>query len=256
MKKIDLNCDLGESFGDFIMGNDDLILPYVTSANIACGFHAGDPHVMGRTVRLAKENGVAIGAHPGFQDLQGFGRRNLPVSPSQVYDFVLYQIGAMAAFTRANDVQLNHVKPHGALYNMAAKDAELAKAIADAVAAFDSRLILYGLAGSELIRAGKAAGLQTASEGFADRTYLPDGTLTPRSQPNAVIYEAEAAVKQVMQMVEQGKVTTAGGEAIPLHVDTICLHGDNEQAILFSQQLKETLTASGIKISSIQKVRA
>lgn len=254
MKTIDLNCDLGESFGSFVMGNDELILPYVTSANIACGFHAGDPHVMDRTVALAKENNVAIGAHPGFQDIQGFGRRSMPLTPDEVYHLILYQIGAMEAFCRAHDVSLHHVKPHGALYNLAAKDYTLAEAIAKAVKAFDSSLLLYGLAGSELIRAGEDAGLRTASEGFADRTYQQDGTLTPRNQPNAVIHEVDKAVQQVIQMVGQGTVTTVNGDTVKLHVDTICLHGDNEHAILFAQQLHQTLSGNMIEIAKVQRL--
>ncbi|MGM0837088.1 MAG: 5-oxoprolinase subunit PxpA [Bacillota bacterium] len=254
MKTIDLNCDLGESFGSFVMGNDELILPFVTSANIACGFHAGDPHVMDRTVALAKENNVAIGAHPGFQDIQGFGRRSIPLTPDEVYHLVLYQIGAMEGFCRAHDVPLHHVKPHGALYNMAAKDYTLAEAIAKAVKAFDSSLLLFGLAGSEIIRAGKDMGLRTASEGFADRTYQQDGTLTPRNHPNAVIHEVDKAVQQVIQMVEQGTVTAVNGDTVKLHVDTICLHGDNEHAILFAQQLHETLGENMIEIAKVQRL--
>lgn len=252
MKKIDLNCDLGESFGDFIVGNDELVLPFVSSVNIACGFHSGDPHVMRKTVQLAKENGVAIGAHPGFQDLQGFGRRALPLSPSEVYDLILYQIGALDAFCRSSGVRMNHVKPHGALYNLAAKDAKLAEAIATAVASFDSDLILYGLAGSEMIHAGAAAGLQTAAEGFADRTYQEDGTLTSRNQPNALIHDAEVALRQVLQMVGQGTVTTLSGKTVPVKVDTICLHGDNEQAILFAQKLNGRLSTNGMTISPVR----
>ncbi|MGD6834773.1 5-oxoprolinase subunit PxpA [Sutcliffiella halmapala] len=254
MKRIDLNCDLGESFGSFVMGNDELILPFVTSANIACGFHAGDPHVMDRTVALAKKNNVAIGAHPGFQDIQGFGRRSMPLTPDEVYHLVLYQIGAMEAFCRAHDVPLHHVKPHGALYNMAAKDYTLAEAIVKAVKTFDSSLLLFGLAGSELIRAGKDMGLCTASEGFADRTYQQDGTLTSRNQPNAVIHEVDKAVQQVIQMVEHGTVTAVNGDKVKLHADTICLHGDNEHAILFAQQLHESLGKNKIEIAKVQRL--
>jgi UPF0271 protein len=253
-KTIDLNCDLGESFGSFVMGNDQLILPFVTSANIACGFHAGDPHVMNRTVALAKENKVAIGAHPGFQDIQGFGRRSMQLTPDEVYHLVLYQIGAMEGFCRAHDVPLHHVKPHGALYNMAAKDYTLAEAIAKAVKAFDSSLLLFGLADSELIRAGRDAGLRTASEGFADRTYQHDGTLTPRNHPNAVIHEVDKAVQQVIQMVEQGTVTAVNGDTVKLHIDTICLHGDNEHTILFAQHLHKILGENKIEIAKVQRL--
>ncbi|WP_223702999.1 5-oxoprolinase subunit PxpA [Sutcliffiella deserti] len=251
MKKIDLNCDLGESFGSFVMGNDELILPYVTSVNIACGFHAGDPHVMSKTVRLAKEQKVAVGAHPGFQDLQGFGRRSMPLTPDEVYDVILYQIGAMSAFCRAHGTELHHVKPHGALYNMAASDFNLAQAIAKAVKAFNPSLLLFGLSGSELIRAGREAGLSTASEVFADRTYQADGTLTPRSHPGALIHDATVAVQQVLDMVEHGSVKSLTGESVELEVDTICLHGDNEHAILFAQQLHDHLLEKGVHIRQV-----
>ena len=180
MHRIDMNCDLGESFGAYTIGNDAAILPFVTSANIACGFHAGDPGVMRKTVRLALDCHVALGAHPGLCDLQGFGRRKMDISPQEAYDLVLYQIGALYAFIRAEGAVMQHVKPHGALYNMAAKDSKLAEAIAEAVYKVEPELILFGLSGSELIRAAKKTGLQTAEEVFADRSYQADGTLTPR----------------------------------------------------------------------------
>ncbi len=252
MKTIDLNCDLGESFGAYKIGNDEQVLPHISSANIACGFHAGDPHVMNQTVLLAKKYGVAIGAHPGFQDLVGFGRRAMAVSASDVYDLVLYQIGALSAFCQPHDVKLTHVKPHGALYNMAAVDTSLAEAIARAIANFDPELALYGLAGSKLIAAGAAQGLKTVSEVFADRTYQPDGTLTPRTQPNAVIHDSNAAIKQVLQMVKEQTVQTITGEVIPIKADSICVHGDNIHALEFVKDLRHALTKEGITIKAIR----
>ena len=255
MRTIDLNCDLGESFGPYTIGNDELIIPYVSSVNVACGFHAGDPATLEKTVQLAKIGGTKVGAHPGFDDRLHFGRRPLPVTEQEAYQLVLYQLGALAAFCKANEVELHHVKPHGALYNMAAKDRKLAQAIARAVADFDPSLILYGLSNSALIEAGQAVGLQTASEAFADRTYLADGTLSPRSMVGAVLHEEEKALAQVRQMVMSGTVTAITGEEIPLKVDTICLHGDNEQALLFAKSLHRMLSDVGVSIEPIQKVK-
>ena len=196
MKRIDLNCDMGEGFGAWTMGDDAALLDHVTSANIACGFHAGDPGTIHRTVKLALEKGVAVGAHPSLPDLQGFGRRTMNVSAQEAYDLVVYQVGALAGFATACGGKLSHVKAHGALYNMAAKDAKLAQAIAQAVKDFDARLVLFGLAGSELVRAGEQAGLKTANEVFADRTYQADGSLTPRTQPDAMIHDPALALAQ------------------------------------------------------------
>jgi len=249
---IDLNCDLGESFGAYKIGKDEEVLSFISSANIACGFHAGDPHVINQTVQLAKKHGVAIGAHPGFQDLVGFGRRAMAVSPKDVYDLVLYQIGALAAFCKAHEVKLSHVKPHGALYNMAAIDTNLAEAIAKAVHIFDPTLSLYGLAGSKLIEAGEKYGLHTVSEVFADRTYQPDGTLTPRTQGDAVIDDSNVAIKQVLQMVNEQTVQTTTGEIIPIKADSICVHGDNDHALQFVQELRHALTNEGITIKAIR----
>ncbi|MEH7383823.1 5-oxoprolinase subunit PxpA [Bacillus sp. JJ1521] len=252
MKTIDLNCDLGESFGAYKIGNDGQVLPLISSANIACGFHAGDPHVMNQTVELAKKYDVAIGAHPGFQDLVGFGRRAMAVSPSDVYDLILYQIGALSAFCQAQDVKLSHVKPHGALYNMAAVDTSLAEAIARAIAKFDPTLALYGLSGSKLVEAGEKYSLITVSEVFADRTYQSDGTLTPRTEPSAIIHDSQDAIKQVLQMVKEQTVHTATGEVIPIKTDSICVHGDNTHALQFVQKLRSALTNEGIKIKAIR----
>ncbi len=245
---VDLNCDMGESFGAWQMGSDVAVLDHVSSANIACGFHAGDPGVMHRTVRTALERGVAVGAHPSLPDLQGFGRRTMRVTPEEVYDLVLYQIGALAGFCRASGGGLSHVKAHGALYNMAAKDAELAAAIAGAVRDFDRTLVLFGLAGSELVRAGSAAGLEVANEVFADRSYQPDGTLTPRSQPNAMIGDVGAALAQVERMVREGKVRALDGTHVTIEADTICIHGDQPGAAEFARELRALLVRLGVAI--------
>ncbi len=249
--RVDLNCDFGESFGIYRLGEEKEILKYVTSVNVACGFHAGDPLVMRKTVQMALEQKVAIGAHPGFPDLLGFGRRNIAVTPEEVYAYVVYQIGALAAFVKAEGGTMTHVKPHGALYNMAAKDAALAEAIAKAVYDVDPTLILYGLAGSELIRAGKKIGLRTASEVFADRTYQQDGSLTPRSDPRALIVDEQEAVLQVLAMVKEKRVRSLQGIDVPIEAETICIHGDGKKAVLFAKRLYEALRKEGVDICSI-----
>lgn len=250
MHTVDLNCDLGESFGAYRIGNDEEILHYVTSVNVACGFHAGDPSVMRKTVQLALEKGVKIGAHPGLQDLIGFGRRNINISPQEAYDIVLYQIGALNGFLQAEGGQMQHVKPHGALYNMAAKNKELALAIAEAVYKINSDLILFGLSGSELIRAGQSIGLKTASEVFADRTYQDDGSLTSRLEKDALIESDEAAVAQVITMVKEGKVLSQQGTDVAIKADTICIHGDGAHALSFASHVKKSLQLSEITVSS------
>lgn len=248
---VDLNCDMGESFGAWRLGNDSELLTYVSSANIACGFHAGDPATMKKTVRLALEKGVAIGAHPGLPDLVGFGRREMAVSAEEVYDMVVYQIGALMGFAKAEGATLHHVKPHGALYNMAATNPTLAESIAKAVAMLDEQLILYGLAGSELVNAGEKYGLRTASEVFADRTYQADGTLTPRRQPDALITNPEQAIRQVLRMVKEGKVESQQGTQISIKPDTICIHGDGPHALPFARLIRERLLSEGILISAL-----
>ncbi|WMT18759.1 LamB/YcsF family protein [Parageobacillus toebii] len=250
--RVDLNCDFGESFGIYRLGEEKEILQYVTSVNVACGFHAGDPLVMRKTVQMALEQKVAIGAHPGFPDLLGFGRRNIAVTPEEVYAYVVYQIGALAAFVKAEGGTMAHVKPHGALYNMAAKDAALAEAIAKAVYDVDPTLILYGLAGSELIRAGKKIGLRTASEVFADRTYQQDGSLTPRSDPRALIVDEQEAVLQVLAMVKEKRVRSLQGIDVPIEAETICIHGDGKKAVLFAKRLYEALQKEGVDVCSIK----
>ncbi|MGD6816858.1 5-oxoprolinase subunit PxpA [Metabacillus sp. 84] len=244
--KVDLNCDLGESFGSYSIGNDADILPLVTSVNIACGFHAGDPSVMRKTVQLALTNGKAIGAHPGLQDLQGFGRRSMAISPEEAYDIVLYQIGSLDAFVRSEGGKLHHVKPHGALYNMAASDTALAGAISKAVHKYDASLVLYGLSGSELIKEGKKAGLVTASEVFADRTYQKSGALTPRTHPNALIEDDQTAIEQVKKMIIDQKAVSAEGEEFQITADTVCIHGDGIHALSFAAAIRNELEQSGI----------
>ncbi|MED4906587.1 5-oxoprolinase subunit PxpA [Parageobacillus thermoglucosidasius] len=253
MMRVDLNCDFGESFGIYRLGEEKEILQYVTSVNIACGFHAGDPLVMRKTVQMALEQNVAIGAHPGFPDLLGFGRRNIAVTPEEAYAYVVYQVGALSAFVKAEGGTLTHVKPHGALYNMAAKDAVLAEAIARAVYDVDATLILYGLAGSELINAGKKIGLQTASEVFADRTYQQDGSLTPRSDPRALIVDEQEAVQQVLMMVKEKRVRSLQGNDVPIEAETVCIHGDGKKAVLFARRLYEALQKEGITVCSITR---
>jgi 5-oxoprolinase (ATP-hydrolysing) subunit A len=251
MKSLDLNCDMGEGFGAWKMGEDAALLDYVTSANIACGFHAGDPSTMRRTVALALGKNVALGAHPSLPDLQGFGRRTMNVSPDEVHDLIIYQVGALAGTARALGGKLSHIKPHGALYNMAAKDPILARAIAEAVEAIDSSLILFALAGSELLRAGAHAGLRVASEVFADRTYQSDGSLTPRTDPDALIQDTGTAVAQVRHMVGQGFVRSIQGIDVPVTADTLCIHGDQPGALEFARKIRAALEADGVRIARI-----
>jgi UPF0271 protein len=248
---VDLNSDLGESFGAYKIGMDEEILQFVTSANIACGFHAGDPSVMHKTVILALKNEVAIGAHPGVPDLVGFGRRELAVSPREAYDMVVYQVGALAAFIKAEGGKMQHVKPHGALYNMAAKKKELAEAIAEAVYKVDPDLILFGLSGSELVAAGEKIGLKTAHEVFADRTYQEDGSLTPRSRPDAMVTTDEAAVAQVIRMIKEGKVLSRQGSDVALKAHTVCIHGDGAHALGFARQIRDSLKNEGILVQAL-----
>jgi len=252
MARVDLNSDLGESFGAYTLGRDEDILRIITSANIACGFHAGDPDVMRKTVGLALKNGVAIGAHPGFPDLVGFGRRNIAASPAEVYAMMVYQIGALAAFAKAEGAKLRHVKPHGALYNMAAADEKLAEAVAEAVYKVDGELVLFGLSGSWMVRKARALGLKAAEEVFADRTYQKDGSLTPRRDPGAVIADEEASLAQVLGMVKDMTVKSLQGDIVPITADTICVHGDGEHALAFSRRIKDTLIAEGVAISAFE----
>lgn len=248
---IDLNCDMGESFGAWRMGNDAELMNYVSSVNIACGFHAGDPTIIRKTVETAIKKSVAVGAHPSFPDLQGFGRRQMSVSAQEVFDLVLYQISAVKGICEAFGSALHHVKPHGALYNQAAKDAELSKAVANAVKSVDENLILYGLSGSFLVLEAEKIGLKTASEVFSDRTYQSDGTLTPRSENNALIHETDEAIGQVLQMIKQKTVTATNGENVSIKAETICIHGDGENAPEFAKNINKKLSENGITIQPI-----
>lgn len=242
---------MGESFGAWRMGRDAELMDYVSSINIACGFHAGDPTIIAETIKTAIKKGVSVGAHPSYPDLQGFGRREMALSPEEVFDIVLYQIAAVKGICEAYGIKLHHVKPHGALYNRAAKDPALAKAIVKAVKTLDKNLVFYGLAGSHLISEAEKIGLKTASEVFADRTYQPDGTLTPRTEPGALIENAERAVAQVLEMVKDQTVTAVGGEKISIKADTVCIHGDTPQAPEFARTIRERLIKNGIEVSAI-----
>ncbi|MDK8182332.1 5-oxoprolinase subunit PxpA [Paenibacillus sp. UMB4589-SE434] len=256
MYKVDINCDMGESFGTYRLGADVEILPYVTSVNIACGFHAGDPSVMKRTVTAALAHGAAIGAHPGLPDLAGFGRRNLDITPEEAYDMVVYQVGALFGFVKAAGGNMQHVKPHGALYNMAAANRTLSDAIAHAVYDVNPELILYGLSGSELVRAGQEVGLRIAHEVFADRTYQADGSLTSRREANALITDTEQAVQQVVRMVEAGVVRSVQGHDIAIQADTVCIHGDGAYALVFAQSLWQQLGETDIVVQSVTQRQA
>lgn len=250
MPSIDLNCDLGESFGAYTIGMDAQVIPYVTSANVACGFHAGDAVVMERTVALCKASGAAVGAHPGLPDLQGFGRRVMKISPAEAGAFVTYQVGALKAFCDAAGVPLHHVKPHGALYNMAGRDRELADAIARAVQSAAPGAVLLALSGSEMVRAAQAIGLPVASEVFADRGYRPDGSLVPRGTPGAMIEDEDEAITRVIRMVKEGKVRACDGTDIAIRADSVCVHGDGPKALAFVRKISAALKASGVELTS------
>ena len=250
---VDLNSDLGESFGNYTIGMDEEILKFVSSANVACGWHAGDPMVMEKTVALAKEFGTAVGAHPGFPDLMGFGRRNMAVTPEEAKTYVKYQLGALQAFAKAHGVKIQHVKPHGALYNMAAVDEKLAKAMCEAVYEVDKDIIFMGLAGSKMITAAEETGLKAASEVFADRAYNDDGTLVSRKLPGAVIKDKDLAIQRVVRMVKEGKVESINGKDIDIKADSICVHGDNPKALEFVKNIRETLEKEGVTISNLMR---
>jgi len=253
MKKIDLNSDVGESFGNYKLGLDEEVIPLISSANIACGFHAGDPSVMRRTITIAKENGVGLGAHPGFPDLIGFGRRNLAATLDEISDYVTYQIGALQAFATAQGVRLQHVKPHGALYNMAVRNPDIWDAVARAIAAVDSRLILFVLAGAnrrDLEAIGARHGIRIAFEFFGDRAYNPDGSLVSRQEPGAVIHDHTAVAAKVLKMVQEGRVVCKDGSEIEMAADTICVHGDNPAALALIKNIRESLQSAGIEIAA------
>ena len=248
MASIDFNSDVGESYGIYRLGDDAAVLDHVTSANVACGMHAGDPQTIAATVRLAVARGVSIGAHPGFADILGFGRRPMQLDRDELYHLMLYQIGALQAFCKAAGTRLAHVKTHGALYNMAARDANMARAICDAVRDLDPQLVFYGLAGSELVRSAREVGLTVAEEVFADRSYQNDGSLTPRSDPRAMITNVQESVDQVLRMVRSGVVRSVHGVDVPVRPDTLCIHGDQPGASQFAQAIRQALEAEGIAI--------
>lgn len=256
MYKVDLNADLGESFGAYTIGMDEEVLKFITSANIACGFHAGDPLVMQKTVALAKDCGTAIGAHPGFPDLMGFGRRNMKVSPDEAKAYIKYQVGALSAFAKAEGLKLQHVKPHGALYNMSAVDEKLAEAICQGIYDIDPELILLGLSGSCHISAAEKTGIRCASEVFADRGYTDEGTLVPRGMDGAMIHDRSEAIARTVRMVKEGTVISASGKVISIKADSICVHGDNPDAIGFVKEIRDALEREDVKVCSISEVLA
>jgi UPF0271 protein len=250
MKTIDINCDLGESYGAWKMGNDEGVMPHITSANVACGFHGGDPATIRKTVQLAVAHGVAIGAHPSLPDIMGFGRRAMKLTPQESYDLVVYQAGAVQAFARASGARLHHVKCHGAFYNMAATDDGLAEGMALAVRDLGDGVILYALSGSRMMEAGKRLGVPTVAEVFADRSYQDDGTLTPRTQPGAMIEDESASVAQALAMAEQGTVKSQSGKTISVDAGTICLHGDQPGAVAFALAVRKAFRERGIQVAA------
>ena len=254
MYQIDLNCDLGESFGNYKIGMDEEVIPLISSANVACGYHASDPMVMQKTIAMTKKLGTAVGAHPGFPDLMGFGRRNLSVSPAEAKAYTLYQLGALDAFCRTQGVKLQHVKPHGALYNMAAKDYELARGICEAIYEFDKDLIVLALSGGQLIRAGQDIGLRTALEFFSDRAYEEDGTLVNRRKEGAVITDENEALARVVRMIKENKLTAITGKDISIKADSVCVHGDGVKALEFVKKIREKLTDEQIAIKPLAEI--
>ncbi len=249
--RVDINSDTGESFGAYTIGHDEGLFRSITSANVAAGFHAGDPSVLRDTIRLAKTHGVAVGAHPGFPDLVGFGRRELNVTPKEAEDMVLYQVAAVAGVAATEGVRLQHVKPHGALFNMAVRNRELSKAIARAVAVFDKGLILFGLPGSEILNAGRAAGLRVAAEVFADRAYEPDGSLASRRKPGSVIHDAAAVVARAVRMITDGAVIAIDGSVVALEADTICVHGDTPGSDDLAAKIRAGLEAAAVTVKAV-----
>lgn len=252
--RVDLNSDLGESFGRYTLGMDERVIPLISSANVACGYHASDPEVMDRTVRTADEYQVRVGAHPGFPDLMGFGRRNMDLSPGETKAYTLYQIGALDAFCKARGIRMQHVKPHGAMYNMAARDYKLAKAVCEAVYCYNPELIVLGLSGGALVRAAHDRGLRTASEVFADRAYEEDGTLVNRGKAGAVITDENLAVARAVRMVREGKVTSVSGKEIDIRADSVCVHGDGVRALAFVGKIREALQREGVEICPLDEI--
>ena len=242
-KTIDINCDMGEG-----VGNDELIMPYISSANIACGYHAGNENTMRETILLCKRYNVAIGAHPSYPDKENFGRTDMLLHPGEIYEMIVKQINCLEKIAEENDVDIHHVKPHGALYNMAARDKALAPFVALAILDTNDKYLLYGLSGSYLVKEGKNLGVKTVSEVFADRTYKDDGNLTSRAKPGALIEDTDKAIEQVLQMVKEGTVTSINGKKVPIVVETICIHGDGEHAVEFAKPIHDALTKEGIEI--------
>ena len=251
---VDLNCDLGESFGAYKIGKDEDIIPLISSANVACGAHAGDPDVMAKTADIGKSSSVYMGAHPGFFDLMGFGRRSMAVSPEEAKNLIIYQVGALDAFAKSRGISLQHVKPHGALYNMAAKDKNLARAIAEGIYSYNPDLILLGLSGSEMINAAREIGLPYAAEVFADRAYEDDGTLVARSKPGAMIKDENEAVRRVIRMIKEHKVTSISGKEIEISPASVCVHGDSEKALLFVRKIRDALFSEKIEIKPLSEI--
>ncbi len=243
MFKIDINADMGEGFGHYKIGNDEELIKYVTSINVACGFHAGDPNVMRETIRLAKKYGVNVGAHPSYPDLQGFGRRSMKMRKEELINFIIYQLGALSGFLKIENMSLSHIKPHGALYNDAANDKEIALAIGEAVSLFDKNLPIVGLANSPAIKIWKKMGLRVREEVFADRNYKDDGTLVPRSEKNALLKDPEEIAKRIYNMVSERKIKTTTGKKISVSFDTICIHGDTKNAPEIARKIKEKLSS-------------
>jgi UPF0271 protein len=255
--KIDLNCDMGESFGAYTIGLDEEVLEYITSANIACGWHAGDPLVMNKTVRMAAEKGVGVGAHPGYPDLMGFGRRNLDCTPEEIRNYMVYQIGALQAFCRVHGVSLQHVKPHGNLYLTAVEKEDVARAVAEAIVSVDSELLFVALAGAKgelMRRIGKELGLRVVYEAFPDRAYTPEGTLVSRRQPGAVIKDPEVVSERALMMAKEGRVKAVDGSIIPLEVQTLCVHGDTPGAVALVRTIRERLESEGVEVCPMNQV--
>jgi len=250
MTTIDINCDMGESYGAWKMGADAAVMPLISSANIACGFHGGDPATIRATVKLAVDHGVAIGAHPSLPDLQGFGRRVMKISPQDMYDLVVYQAGAVEAFARAAGARLHHVKCHGALYNMAANDEGLAEAMARAVRDLGGGVMLYALSNSKMMKIGQQSGVRVVGEVFADRGYADDGTLAPRGTPGAMIEDAGVAAERAVAMVEKRLVTSLSGKAIPVSPDTLCLHGDQPGAVAFAHAIRKAFAERRVEVAA------
>ncbi|MEM3623183.1 MAG: 5-oxoprolinase subunit PxpA [Candidatus Bathyarchaeia archaeon] len=250
--KIDINCDLGESYGTFKIGNDEKIMPHITSANIACGFHAGDPTTIMQTINLAKKHGVAVGAHPGYPDLLGFGRREMRLTLEEIKNYTIYQVSALQGFAKIAGLNLQHVKPHGALYNTAVKDVETSRGIIDAVKVLDKNLIIFAPPKSILAKTAADAGLRVAYEFFADRAYNADGSLVSRKQPNSIITKPSRVLERTLKVIREGKVLAANGETVTLgKVHTICVHGDTPTAIKLTDILKKELVKSGVEVMSV-----